>query len=226
MRLPLCMCLAANPSPGRCPAQARTRLQRVAKALAFATLAYCLAEGVLSVTLAARGRSISLCIFGLDSLIEVASACLVLWRLFGNALDLRRERAAVLAIGGNTTSGVPGPVANLLTCSCLCACKRPQGACVRHHVKQGRRSTGPACYVTTLGALHYLRQTFRHGGRQVALRACWHLVTSPTPIQMREGRRGVNCLLIGNRNALSSLFCDSVGYPLLADTEQARHLSK
>ncbi|KAK9818982.1 hypothetical protein WJX81_008404 [Elliptochloris bilobata] len=43
--------------------------------------------------------SISLCIFGVDSLIEVASACLVLWRLYGNALDLRRERAAVLAIG-------------------------------------------------------------------------------------------------------------------------------
>ena len=83
----------------RCPAQARARLQRAARALAFATLAYCLAEGVLSVTLAARERSISLCIFGLDSLIEVASACLVLWRLFGNALDLRRERGAVLAIG-------------------------------------------------------------------------------------------------------------------------------
>ena len=75
------------------------RLQRAARALAFATLAYCLAEGVVSITLAARERIISLCIFGLDSLIEVASACLVLWRLCGNAPDLRRERAAVLAIG-------------------------------------------------------------------------------------------------------------------------------
>ena len=104
--LPLQSCSSCTDSEyrvsirARCAAQARARLQRLAKALAFATLAYCLAEGALSVTLAARDRSISLCIFGLDSLIEVASACLVLWRLFGNALDLRRERAAVLSIGG------------------------------------------------------------------------------------------------------------------------------
>lgn len=44
-------------------------------------------------------HSISLLIFGLDSYVEVASAGLVLWRLTGRALDLKRERTAVVAIG-------------------------------------------------------------------------------------------------------------------------------
>lgn len=79
--------------------QSRHALQRLALGLALFTLAYCVAEGTLSVTFAALDRSISLFIFGLDSLIEVISASLVVWRLLGNPADPKRERAAVLAIG-------------------------------------------------------------------------------------------------------------------------------
>lgn len=67
--------------------------------MAFLSLAYCLVEGTVSVTLAAMDKYISLMIFGLDSFIEVASATLVLWRLMGRPIDLKRERAAVLTIG-------------------------------------------------------------------------------------------------------------------------------
>ena len=51
--------------------------------MACFSVAYCLAEGTLSVVFAALDRYISLMVFGLDSLIEVASASLVLWRLLG-----------------------------------------------------------------------------------------------------------------------------------------------
>jgi len=74
-------------------------LRRAAWLLALASLAYCAAEGGASVAFAALDRQLSLMVFGVDSLVEVASASLVLWRLLGRAADVRRERAATLAAG-------------------------------------------------------------------------------------------------------------------------------
>jgi len=71
----------------------------LAVVMASLSLAYCLVEGTVSVTFAAMDKYISLMIFGLDSFIEVASAVLVVWRLLGKPVDLKRERAAVLTIG-------------------------------------------------------------------------------------------------------------------------------
>ena len=66
---------------------------RLAVAMAFLSLAYCLVEGTVSVTLAAMDKYISLMIFGLDSFIEVASATLVLWRLMKSNILSYSERA-------------------------------------------------------------------------------------------------------------------------------------
>lgn len=76
------------------------RLRRAACALALFSLVYCAAEGALSVVFAALDKQVSLAVFGVDSLIEVVSACMVLWRLLGRAVDLKREFAATVTIGG------------------------------------------------------------------------------------------------------------------------------
>lgn len=79
--------------------RARQRRTRLALCLALFTLAYCLAEGVLAVTFAALDRSVSLMLLGLDSLIEVASAGLVLRHLLGRPPPPAAERRVVGAIG-------------------------------------------------------------------------------------------------------------------------------
>jgi len=70
---------------------------RRALALAWFTVAFNLLEGAVSVAFGLAEDSVALWGFGLDSLVEVASAGVVLWRLKGAALD--RERTATLAIG-------------------------------------------------------------------------------------------------------------------------------
>lgn len=77
---------------------------RRAISLAYFTIFYNLIEGVASITLGIDNESIALAGFGLDSLIEVASAFLVLWRFQGETLQsqvlsLERERKATFGIG-------------------------------------------------------------------------------------------------------------------------------
>ena len=74
-------------------------LTKMATCLALFTLAYCMAEGSLAVAFAAIDESISLMIFGVDSLIEVVSACLVLRHLLGKPPSDAGERLIVRAIG-------------------------------------------------------------------------------------------------------------------------------
>jgi len=74
-----------------------TDWHRRALALAWFTVAFNLLEGAVSVAFGLAEDSVSLWGFGLDSLVEVASAGVVLWRLKGGAVD--RERTATLAIG-------------------------------------------------------------------------------------------------------------------------------
>jgi len=72
--------------------------------LSWFTIWYNLAEGAVSIVFGVSEESIALVGFGVDSLIEVASAILVLWRFQGEAgvaspLSVRRERRAVIGIG-------------------------------------------------------------------------------------------------------------------------------
>jgi hypothetical protein len=59
----------------------RTRLVRQAFHLEFATLAWMAVEAVVAIVSAYRAGSISLLAFGIDSLIELASASVLIWRL-------------------------------------------------------------------------------------------------------------------------------------------------
>ena len=60
---------------------------------------HCTIEGVASITFAAMNGQLSLLLFGLDSVIEVASVLLVMWRLSGRQAQKRRERIATGGIG-------------------------------------------------------------------------------------------------------------------------------
>lgn len=70
--------------------------------LAWLTVAYNLVEGGVSIAFGVAEESVALWGFGLDSLVEVGSALVVLWRLRGDlqARATERERRATLIIGG------------------------------------------------------------------------------------------------------------------------------
>ena len=62
------------------------------------TIGYNLVEGLVSMAFGWADDSVALFGFGADSFIEVASACLVLWKLMDQG-NLERERKATLGIG-------------------------------------------------------------------------------------------------------------------------------
>lgn len=70
--------------------------------LAWLTVGYNLLEGGISIAFGVAEESVALWGFGLDSLVEVGSALVVLWRLRGDlqARATERERRATLLIGG------------------------------------------------------------------------------------------------------------------------------
>ncbi len=79
-------------------------LIRRAILLSWFTIGYNLIEGFVSIGFGWSDESIALLGFGADSLIEVASAFLVLWRFRGESgqsagMSLQRERQATLGIG-------------------------------------------------------------------------------------------------------------------------------
>jgi len=79
----------------------KTKWRRRALLLAWITVAYNLVEGGVSIAFGVGDDSVALWGFGLDSLVEVASALVVLWRLRDlQARATERERRATLAIGG------------------------------------------------------------------------------------------------------------------------------
>lgn len=76
-------------------------LIKMAKRLAFFTVAYNIIEGLVSIYFGLEKESISLLGFGLDSFIEVASAFIVLLKLksMNPENNLKHERRATFAIG-------------------------------------------------------------------------------------------------------------------------------
>lgn len=72
--------------------------RRRALGLSALTIGYNVVEGLVSMAFGWADDSVALFGFGADSFIEVASACLVLWKLLDHA-SLQRERRATLGIG-------------------------------------------------------------------------------------------------------------------------------
>lgn len=73
-------------------------------ALSWFTVVYNLIEGIVSIYFGVNDDSVALAGFGVDSLIEVASAILILWRFRAEAevdagVPINRERRATLGIG-------------------------------------------------------------------------------------------------------------------------------
>lgn len=72
--------------------------------LAWVTIVYNVIEGAVAITFGVSDDSVALFGFGADSLIEVASASIVMWRFRGEAgrgptINAQRERRATMAIG-------------------------------------------------------------------------------------------------------------------------------
>jgi divalent metal cation (Fe/Co/Zn/Cd) transporter len=72
--------------------------------LSWFTIGYNFIEGIIAIAFGVEEASVALAGFGVDSFIEVASACLVLWRFRGETsgveiLPKERERHATFGIG-------------------------------------------------------------------------------------------------------------------------------
>jgi divalent metal cation (Fe/Co/Zn/Cd) transporter len=80
------------------PAQA-AGLRRRGFALEYATLAWMVAEATVAITAGLMTASIALVGFGLDSVIELAAATIVIWQLRGEIAGQDRDTRAVRLIG-------------------------------------------------------------------------------------------------------------------------------
>lgn len=83
----------------------RQRWVGVAMALSMATMLFNLLEGMLAIRFGWEDHSVALAGFGVDSLVEVASAALIYWRFrrdggLGGVAGSRKERLATRGIGG------------------------------------------------------------------------------------------------------------------------------
>jgi divalent metal cation (Fe/Co/Zn/Cd) transporter len=80
------------------PLTERARLGRRAQLLAAASVTYNLGEAVVAITAGAVAGSVALVGFGLDSVVEMSSALVILWQ-FRHRLPETRERQALRLIG-------------------------------------------------------------------------------------------------------------------------------
>lgn len=97
-------CAPGNTCQSTPPESARSRWIRRAIVLSWLTIGYNLLEGLVSIYFGIEEESVALAGFGGDSLIEVASAVLVLWRFRGESgraegMSIDRERRATFGIG-------------------------------------------------------------------------------------------------------------------------------
>ena len=81
------------------PAAGRDRLQRRGFRLEYATITWMVAEAAVAITAGLAAASIALVGFGLDSVIELLSAAIVIWQLRGEIVGRDRETRAVRLIG-------------------------------------------------------------------------------------------------------------------------------
>jgi divalent metal cation (Fe/Co/Zn/Cd) transporter len=85
-------------APGSSPAD-RARWRRTALALAWATIAWNCLEAVVAIVSGTEAGSIALVGFGLNSIVEVGSALVVVWQFSG--ADAEREQRALRLIAGS-----------------------------------------------------------------------------------------------------------------------------
>ena len=76
----------------------RDRLRRRGFRLEYASIAWMVAEAAVAITAGILARSIALTGFGLDSVIELASAAVVIWQLRGETRGEDRDTRAVRII--------------------------------------------------------------------------------------------------------------------------------
>ena len=79
--------------------QTTTKHRDMALWLSYATVAYNMLEGLVSVVFGALAGSPALFGFGLDSFLESLSGVVMVWRFSPSADDLRRERTAIRLVG-------------------------------------------------------------------------------------------------------------------------------
>jgi divalent metal cation (Fe/Co/Zn/Cd) transporter len=77
----------------------RARWRRTALALAWATIAWNSLEAIIAIASGAEAGSIALVGFGLNSIVEVGSAIVVVWQFSG--ADVEREQRALKLIAGS-----------------------------------------------------------------------------------------------------------------------------
>jgi divalent metal cation (Fe/Co/Zn/Cd) transporter len=82
------------------PATEMARLRRRAFGLEYATMTWMVAEAAIAITAGAIAASIALIGFGLDSVIELFSAGVVIWQLRGEMTGQDRQTRATRLIGG------------------------------------------------------------------------------------------------------------------------------
>ena len=88
----------------------RARWRRTALALAWATIAWNSLEAVIAIASGAEAGSIALVGFGLNSIVEVGSALVVVWQLSGADVE-REQRALKRASPGSSSCSPPTSLA-------------------------------------------------------------------------------------------------------------------
>ena len=76
----------------------RTRLVKRGRYLEYFTIGYNSLEGLIAVGAGVIAGSIALVGFGFDSLIEVTSGAVLLWRLYADVNEARRERVEAISL--------------------------------------------------------------------------------------------------------------------------------
>ena len=76
----------------------RARLVRRGRRLEYLTIGYNSLEGVIAIVAGMIAGSIALVGFGFDSVIEVISGATLLWRLYSDADESRREQVEAVAL--------------------------------------------------------------------------------------------------------------------------------
>jgi divalent metal cation (Fe/Co/Zn/Cd) transporter len=100
-------CCGATANPVTLPPSAeRAALVQRAFRLEYATVGWMLVEAVVAIGSGIAAGSVSLCAFGVDSLIEIASAGVLIWRL---TVELRRGQAFA-----ERAEGIAGGIAGVL----------------------------------------------------------------------------------------------------------------
>ena len=76
----------------------RTRLVKRGRYLEYFTIGYNSLEGLIAIGAGVLAGSIALVAFGFDSLIEVTSGVILLWRLHADVDEARRERVEAISL--------------------------------------------------------------------------------------------------------------------------------